>query len=265
MTKVKNNVGTLTRNFFEKMLRVVEKIPRFGLVIICLSIFVLAAWVNISFARPSATEMNQGRSSAFQGRDNLDPLREPDVADMLTFTTAAYPLEGYIPANTNIVNVSFLYQCDPRCPQLWLTFLTGEQEKNQTLIHHPALIDLNWFHIIDRELTIYQKLPTYRSLAELGAAFPEGLLTEKETASDVGWSKETIRFLEDVESITDEQIVITSRKPFTKLRKWYRFAEDIDIDGIQRDGLGQVTFFIEQRASNPQMIKLANVNVVTIQ
>lgn len=265
MTKVKNRKGTVTRNFLVKMVFVLENIPRLGLVIICLSIFGLAVWVNISFTKPSATEMNLGRSSAFQGREIQDPLREPNEANILTFDTPAYPLEGFVPAHTNNLNVSFLYQCEKSCPQIWLTFSTAEQEKIQSIIHHPALIDLNWFHIIDNEMTIYQKLPTYRSFAELKDSNPKGLLTEKGIASDAGWNNESIRFLEDVESITDEQFVITTRKPISKLRKWHRFSEDIDIADIQRDERGQVTFFIEQRTSNLQMIKLANVNVAVIQ
>lgn len=267
MSNVKNATGIVTRNFFVKIVAILEKLPVAVLVVSCLSILGASFWVNRTFARPSASVMNQGRSSAFQGRNIQDPLREPVEANTLMFNTQAYPLEGFVPAQAKVLRVSFLYQCDALCPQLWLTFLSDKQEKVKTLIHHPVLVGLPWFHISENGHTFYQKNPTFGRLSEIAQASPYGILTEKRIASENGLESKSVSFMEDVEAITDQQFIITSREPLSTLKKWYRYTTLVDIDGIQRDTSGQVTFFIEQRPvdSSLLVIKLANVNVATIQ
>jgi hypothetical protein len=266
MINAKHAMGIETRNFFVKIVPILGKLSATVLVVTSLSILGVALWVNASFARLSVLEMNQGKSSAFQGKDIQDPLREPEATNILAFNTSTYPLEGFVPNHTTILRVSFLYQCNTSCPQLWLTLPTGNDRKNQTLIHHPILDDLPWFVTIDNGLTFYQKELTYHTIADLVQANPLGMLTEKGIAQGFDWNSHHFNYLEDTHELTDQHYIITTREPVRKFKQWYRYTKLVDISGIPRDDAGNIVFFIEQNPTNSklQSIKVANINIAIL-
>lgn len=211
--------------------------------------------VSITQATPVKTVTNQAQVAS------KEDMREYDQQYVMFYSQ--------IFLNRNRTEVSFSYAFDQEIELLILGFEpTNERDRSEVVISHPQLTGLGWSNFSQEDVTLYQKSPSYTSLAEFLAnpPAPETIATDHSLARRYSNLVATHR----TDSILDlEQIdyILTTYQPSTFDKGIYNYRGVIDASKAKVSDADQIIWYITAPMAADKEVKyyLGSFNINYLQ
>jgi hypothetical protein len=152
--------------------------------------------------------------------------------------------------NRTNAQVTFEYrEKDPtKTPIAYLQMVTASGTVNLALISHPLLSGLTWGAVADSQFRLYQRTPTYGTLADFSASLPPAatLAADEVAVRKFNLKPGTYQPLETLASLTGINYVLTSYVlPIPDGQTWHVFKQAFDLTDASLDQDGKLELSIQ--------------------
>lgn len=224
------------------------------LIFVGFALIILSLILDFKFPRPTIAQVNNNHSSAFHGRDIVDPLVPPSPDAYREISLPSFTFYSESPAQAQDAMISFRYSCQPECPQLWLELQNQPSAVSPRFaVYHPQLAHLRWFSIYRNNFFLYQQQLTYRTVDQFLTQLPDQpFAVDPAIAQVLQISSPKMISSEDPQITSNAKYILTTYQHPRQHHGWNKFTRGLNLAQAQRDSSNRLMWHLKSIGESPE-------------